>query len=312
MDVFKILGISINMDEINGKSLISEHDSGIAYWELYNEVLFSYLENNISDIKKQLGIPKSFEHIRSKYEFLFEKRIITQNYIHDEKYLVTEDILNRIIPEEVKTKIIASVRRDYLNKIINNFSYGKYKDVLIYSKIYGNQDIEKIYNAMYNFIISESDKEFTWADSYYYRALFQFYHLTGDTNYKLIMVSVFEKAMKNFKRDFNSFNNEFRINYNSIQNQVLKFINYLRMYYTYSNMDSQVIIMAKPESYLKDEDFKIIVDFIINFKKNKRRLYQTLFETISRLTSEEKEIITSKMLKIKSFNIIMIKDMMTK
>lgn len=330
MDIFKILNLDktfdvklLNVNLIFPDYTINAHR--IDYSQLFGVPIMNYLKQNEKEIKHSLKIARRMQlyEINSTTNVSFVYTAENDDYSYQEFIKLSDKAISKLIPQEIKDKIIADAHDVFMNELLTSYGKIKYFDVLIFRAIYGEKDMDKIYAELYTSVESTIDNAAITTSPFYYDTILDYYKLTKDSKYLELRDKAHAKAIEYFTNKFMSYNiNRGRkINYYSIANTFVEYFNFLKIYSMYSldkldTLDNNVTqnqnANAKITDYINDDNYALLINFIESFKKSRRRLFEVLLEVVAEsYPKEDREEVLKGLQKYKVFNSILLKNLAT-
>lgn len=307
MDSLKMLGIK--SEQKPEENIYSRGSSDTAN-DLFRRELTEYVANNSDEIKKFVGIPIEAEYEKYSSDVKFELKMQTDTFVETRIFEVNEEVISNFISDDVKKQLIKRTQPKFLQLIKSELENGRIKEIVLYMSLYGFDEglnssimewLEKRRDNQYGGRLDESLMAFLW----------DMYRLSNNNvEFKTIFWELKKKALNDWKKDFDEYSNGRLSRYTYASERIQALCIFLKETYKYEKFGAEPIINPKPKEYMND-NFKIIKEFVVNFPKNKKRLYEVIIERLKSMSDEDlKNYLFDNFKKDKLFDMILIQGMM--
>ena len=275
---------------------------------LFRAEIEKYTTANSEKIKELTGVPKEaiFQSWGTCKFTLFK---VEKNYEVSTEFIINQDVITNMLSEEVKQKLIQNVRIPMLELISELQEHYKYYECPAYFssylRLYGfDEEIDKLF---LNQITSATNYSNTKLSRALMEGLWEMYKVSHDEKFKNIFNSLKNEAIVSKKSLLQSYYKKMnRYYYGS--NSIIDLCYFLKEAYVYGRFENELIENPKAEEYLREHG-SIIKDFVINFPRNKKRLYQELIVTFKSINNDLKTYIFDMLKEDNLFNSILIMEL---
>ncbi|MHB1764949.1 MAG: hypothetical protein ACYCS1_05365 [Gammaproteobacteria bacterium] len=274
--------------------------------EIFDNELNAYLKQNINELKKFAGIPEEAENVF--YAGSFSIRRETSTYTEEIDYSINNETIKKFITDDIKAQIIKNAQAPFISYLEDEFKKEYFKEFALYVKIYGYD--ENLANNVISILHEKLNMSHaSFFDEDIMKFLWFIYKMSNNEEFKNLFLEFKNDTLNRYKLVFNRYSTDRVSRYSYISNEIIHLCRFLAFSYKYEKFETE-LVHASPKEYMND-NFKIIKDFIINFSKNKKQLYNVIIDSFSSLNDEDlKNYLFDNLKKDKLFDTLLIQRMM--